>query len=244
MRYRAFLVTLSPRGDLDKLPEELIKYFSDPGWEKVMAVAEKADKWHIHIVCKHAREMRSDNLRRAIAGNIPEYGKEGTAWDTPRHALDIAPCVTANENGIAAGYMAKTDDFKLLMRKGFTEEDMAEGVEEYERGKRAAIASVARKALKACTKEVYESLYWIMAGGLYRKAQLEGKRSVTREEIHFAMVDAGYCFIPHIKEGKNKEAVQQYVANKYGKRILENAGLEEKTPVSAATMLPDLGLEL
>lgn len=263
MRYRAFLVTLSPKGDLKEIPEGIVEYFADPGWEKVLAVAEKADKWHIHIVAKHRREMRKDNVRAALVNKLPDYGKEGP-WEVGRVALDVQACVTCSENGIAAGYMAKTEDYKILLHRGFSEEDYTEGAAEYERGRTTSIVTIARKTLKACAWEVYQSLYWITEGALERKWILKGKVGPKPgpKEIHEVMIDAGHCFLPHIKKyhgapdeeivfqgkiiqkaGIDYEALAiKYTADVYGKRILENAGLEEKPEPATRTLLPDIAM--
>lgn len=240
--FNEFHLTLSPKGDLEEIPPEIAVWLVSGGWEKVLAVAELADKWHIHIALRHKRAMRLDNVRTLFKQKIPDYNVKGTPWEHGRVALNLEACVTCDINGIAGGYLTKTEDVKVLMQFGFTEEDLSEGAKEYERGKKSQAVASARKTLKACTKEVYESLLYITLGGELRKWELNGKKGPKPCEIeaHETMIDSGYCFLPHIKEEYCRERARTYVKDVYGKRILTNAGHEKKPAPTSATLLPEV----
>lgn len=121
-------VTLSPRGDLAELPEKVRDFLTGGVVSRCYAVAEHASKWHVHIVIVLTSRTRQDSVRRTFLSMC-----KGDEWGAA--AIVVKPIKSCSPEGIAGGYLNKSSDTRLLLNRGFEQDDLKRGAAEYEGGK-------------------------------------------------------------------------------------------------------------
>lgn len=129
-------LTWSPEDEVTELPDFLEEWFKDHSVIRVVAIRERhtaickckcpVGKWHIHAGLEYYRAYNSDY----------------TDWftDVAKEAGMAKPALefTAHRNllGLVGGYCTKSDDREVLFQKGFSEEQLEWGRNEYAKGLR------------------------------------------------------------------------------------------------------------
>lgn len=121
-------LTWSPEEDCRELPPFLAEFLSSNCVSKAAAIAERhgeADKWHIHAGFRMYKSYNSD---------YKWYKKPFDLAGLSSPALDIR--WHDNLFGLVGGYMAKAEsgDRLSLLSRGFSDSDIAYGVDQYAKG--------------------------------------------------------------------------------------------------------------
>lgn len=153
------------------------------------AIFERHDehsKWHLHIGFSTRKSYNSDY-------KWWKKGCEGAGFKEP--ALDIH--YHNNLLGLVGGYCSKaaSGDRQLLGGKGFTDEQLEWGKEQYERGLRRQRVKNALDELRVINKDKFDA-----AVG-YQQAELG---ILSKEEAIASLVEDGWAFSQSVK---NTEAM-------------------------------------
>jgi len=119
-------LTWSPKENVETLPEVLRNVFESPYITRCYAIAEFSEKWHIHAGFSTYRCYNSDYFWWKPICDADEK------LQPP--ALEIR--YHNNIYGLVGGYCAKTENVKILFRKGFTDEQLDAGRDIHIRGLR------------------------------------------------------------------------------------------------------------
>jgi len=118
-----WMLTWSPEGDCQELPIPISSLLCSEATVRAYAVAERSDKWHVHAGFELKRSFNSDY----------KWWKDLFGEGIGSPALDIR--YHDNLLGLVGGYCTKDVERRVLLNKGFSDEDLRAGALEYERGK-------------------------------------------------------------------------------------------------------------
>lgn len=118
-----WMLTWSPEGDCQELPIPIASLLCSEATVRAYAVAERSDKWHCHAGFELKRSFNSDY----------KWWKDLFGEGIGSPALDIR--YHDNILGLVGGYCTKDVERRVLLNKGFSDDDLRRGAAEYERGK-------------------------------------------------------------------------------------------------------------
>lgn len=187
--HRSFHATLSPEWDQKVLPARVDAWLRSSRVARAYAVAEKATKWHVHIVLVLPGKMRTDNVSRTIKSMLRAGEEGGRVWESA--SVHVDALVTASPEGIAAGYLGKDAKRKVLINKGFSDADMVLGKEEYEEGKIRRAMLTYKKSLTHLLPNMYTRMKAIASQYLQRQYNTT---YVSEDATAELLIKMGFCF--------------------------------------------------
>lgn len=206
-----FHITLSPNGDLKALPSKVLTWLRSTAVKRAYCVTERGGKWHIHMVVTLEDGKRTDNVTRSVRTLCPEE------WEKP--AVHTEALITCSPEGIAGGYLGKTETVKTLYNRGFSDADLEAGRREHEEGKQRARLTTYARTLTKLDDHKYQHMKIVAAEDIY---MTEGYHP-SSADVDMALIRAGFCFDMTFATGK--ESLRESIKKSYHMKM-HNAGLE------------------
>jgi len=167
-----WMLTWSPEGDCQELPIPISSLLSSEATVRCYAVAERSDKWHVHAGFELKRSFNSDY----------KWWKDLFGEGIGSPALDIR--YHDNLLGLVGGYCSKDVERRVLLNKGFSDEDLRRGEMEYARGKRKQRLRKFGERYHVITPDKLE---------VYIGAAM-GESNVGRDQAILALAKTGFAF--------------------------------------------------